>query len=489
LPSESEHDREFFFGPFHLLATQRLLLEGDKPVRLGSRALDILIALVERAGKLATHDEIREIVWPDTTVVEANLTVHVVALRRALRDGQGACRYIVNIPGRGYSFVAPVTCPDRQEPPPPRFATSTHPHNLPAQLTRLIGRAAVVDSLVQELATQRLVTIVGTGGIGKTAVAFEVAKQLIGGCEDGVWLIDLAPIDDPRSVPTALACTLGLDIRSDNPLPGFAAALRQKRILLVLDNCEHVIEAAAALVDGILTGARGVRILATSREPLRVNGERVCRLLTLENPPKSVPLSAADTLRFPAVQLFVERAAAATGEFELNDADARYVSDICRKLDGIPLAIEFAAARVDALGVRGLSAHLDDCLRLLKSGRRTASPRHRTISATLEWSYQLLGQEEQTVLRRLAVFVGGFTLESACAAAADADLSPPDIADAVASLVEKSLVSVEIGNEATRFRLLETTRAYVLAKLAGTGEAEAVAQNADAKAEEDLAAA
>ena len=325
---------------------------------------------------------------------------------------------------------------------------------------------------MRQRSTQRLLTIVGPGGIGKTAVALEVAERLIGAYEHGVWLIDLAPIADPSLVPTALASALSLEIRSEDPLPGLIAALEDKQMLLVLDNCEHVIGAAATLAAAILRGSRGVQIVATSREPLCVEGERVHRLSALESPPASGRLSAAEALRFPAVQLFVERASASMNEFELSDADAASAGDICRKLDGIPLAIEFAAARSHAFGVRGVAARLDDRLRLLTSGRHAALSRHGTISAALDWSYELLSPEEQTVFRRLAVFASRFTLESSRAVAAVAGTISSDIMDIVTSLVMKSLVVAEISDGEVRFRLLETIRTYAVAKLVESGEAD-----------------
>ena len=461
------------FGPFRLFPGQRLLLEGEKQIRLGSRALEILVALVERAGELVTKDELIARVWPNTVVVEDNLTVHVAALRRALGDGTGGKRYLVTVPGRGYCFVARVT---RQHAAAARHQASPikQSHNLPMSLTRLIGRADVVSHLGQQLRYRRLLTIVGTGGIGKTSVALAVAAQQIANFESGVWLVDLVAIGGGDLVPTALAAVLGLEICLNNPLPGLIAALRDRRMLIVLDNCEHVIDSAAHFAVAMLRGAPGVHILATSREPLRVEGEHLHRLLPLESP--SVPASEcpAGLSAFPAVQLFVERATASFDGFEFDDSDMLAATNICQKLDGVPLAIEFAAARVGALGVGGLASRLEDRLRFLTKGRRTAVARHQTMRATLDWSYGLLSEIEQKVLRRLAVFPGGFTLRAAGAVVADPDDVESDIAVQVLELAAKSLVTADVRAAEPRFRLFETTRAYALSKLAESGERDKV---------------
>ena len=275
-------------------------------------------------------------------------------------------------------------------------------------------------------------------------------------------------------MPGALVDALGLEIRSDDPIPELIASLQGKAMLLVLDNCEHVIETAAPLAARILRGAPGVQILATSREPSRAEGEHVHRLPPLQTPRTSVGLTAAEALGFPAVRLFVERAAATLGAFELNDAGAPIVADICRKLDGIPLAIELAAGRVDAFGLRGLAAHLDDPLQLLTGGRRSALPRHRTMRAALDWGHDLLPERERAVLRRLAIFAGSFTLEAASAVAASTEIADAEVVGCVANLVAKSLTAAEVGGEAPCYRLLETTRAYALEKLADSGELEQV---------------
>ena len=403
-----DNERVICFGSFRLLPAQGLLLDGDKPVPLGSRALDILIAMVERPGELVGKDELMARVWPNTFVEPANLTVHIAALRRALCDGRDGNRFLINIPGRGYRFVAPIHGSEGLDTSHPQPAVAGHLHNLPAPVTRLIGREYVVAGLTTFFSQDRFVTIVGPGGIGKTSVALTVAEQRVEKYAHGARLIDLGPVADPRLVPTALACALGIEIGAQISLPSLIATLRDKKMLLVLDNCEHLVAAAAGLAAEVLRGAPGVHILATSCEPLRTEGERVYRLPPLESPMVASGICAEDALRFPAVQLFVERTAAALGEYVFSDVDAPIVAEICRKLDGIPLAIEFAAARVPCFGIAGLAARLDDPLHVLVGGSRTAHPRQRTMRATLDWSYDLLPEAEQAVLRRLSVFTGRF---------------------------------------------------------------------------------
>ena len=465
------------FGPYRLLAAQRLLLEGDKPVRLGSRAFDILTALVERAGEVVGKEELIARAWPATFVEEANLKIQVSALRRALGDGQGDNRYVVTVVGRGYNFVAPIRNeePSRASPSPTIAPAALH--NLPFATTRMIGREEIVTTLVTQLSRQRLVTVVGPGGIGKTTVALAVAERMIGAYEHGVWLVDLAPLRDPGLVPSAVATVLGLEIRTEDPLPGLVAALRDNRMLLLLDNCEHVIDAAAGLAAAVLSGAPGVNILATSREPLGVPGERVHRLGPLSSPEPSSGLTAAEAAAFPAVQLFVERVTAIVEDFALTDANAPLVVAICRRLDGLPLAIEFAAPRVEVLGVEGLAARLDDSLRrLLGARRRAAMPRHRTMRAVVDWSYGLLSEDEQRFFRALGIFAGGFTVEAAAAVAMDAATAGADAIDRLADLVAKSLVVADVSGTKPRFRLLDTTRAYAIEKLDASGERERIAR-------------
>jgi predicted ATPase len=463
------------FGPFRLLAAQRLLLEGDKPVRLGSRAFDILAALVERAGQVVGKDELIARVWPKTFVEETNLKIQVSALRRALGDGQVGHRYVVTVPGRGYNFVAPI---DVEESSPPPLAATFAPrasHNLPTAVTRMIGREEAVAAIILRLSEQRLVTVVGPGGIGKTTVALAVAERLIAGYEDGVWLVDLAPLGDPRLVASAVAIMLGVEIHTEDPLSCLVSALRDKRMLLLLDNCEHVIESAASLVTVVLGGGSGVDILATSREPLRVSGEHEYRLRPLSGPRRSSELSAAEAGAFPAVRLFVERVSAVVEDFALSDANAPLVGQICRRLDGLPLAIEFAAPSVEVLGVEGLAAHLDHSLPGLVGRHRTAFLRHRTMRAVLDWSFGLLTEDERQFLRALGIFAGGFTIEAATAVTGNA-ANTRDAIDRLADLVAKSLVVADVNGADPRFRLLDTTRAYALEKLGESGEHERIAR-------------
>lgn len=445
-------------------------MEERQPVSLGGRAFDILTALVSRAGTVVSPEELLAHAWPGVFVENGALRVHIAALRRALGDGQTGRRFIINTPGRGYSFVASVT----QLPMDGEilaFEVPTAPtDNLPALPARMLRRERAVSALVSQLPKHRFMTIVGPGGIGKTTVALAAAAALRVTYKDGVRFVDLASIADPALVSSALASTLGLSVSSSDPIPALVAVLQQKAMLVVLDNCEHVITAAATLAEAIYKGAPDVHVLATSREALRARGEYIQRLRPLEAPPALSEPTAAQALTFPAVQLFVQRAAAVLDSFALSDANAPVIAEICRRLDGIALAIELAAGRVDTFGVRGVAARLDDRFQLLTHGHRTAMPRHQTLTATFDWSFKTLAEPARTVLRRVSVLVGDFTMEEAVGIAAD-DLIPASVvAEQVANLVSVSFVAVNIASENVFFRLLESTRAYAIERLLESGE-------------------
>ena len=313
-------------------------------------------------------------------------------------------------------------------------------------------------------------TIIGPGGIGKTTVALATARSVGSRYQHGVRFVDLAPLGDAQLVASAFASALGLSIASDAPLPGLIAYLQDKCMLILLDNCEHVISAAAALAEAVLRGAPKVHVIATSREALRADGEWIHYLAPMDVPESARGITATHALSYPAVQLFVERAVASSDTFGLSDKNASEVADLCRRLDGLPLAIELAAARVKLFGVQVLAARLDDRLLLLSEGRRTALPRHQTLYATLDWSYGLLTADEQAVLRSVSVFKAAFSVESALAVVAVAGLGDDAIMNGLESLSDKSLLKFETTGLTIKCRLLDSTRAFAYGKLREAGE-------------------
>jgi len=371
--------------------------------------------------------------------------------------------------GRGPAADLRSTATTAQPESPP-------PTNLPAPTSELIGRAAALAEVTELLGVHRLVTLIGAGGIGKTRLGLEAARELLPGFPDGVWVAELAPLSDPGLVPVTVAVALGLTLPAGAESPErVAAAVGAKRILLVLDNCEHVIDAAARTAAALLNANPSARVMATSREPLRTPGEYVYRVLSLALPAEAAQ-DRADLLETAAVKLFVARARAVDRRFSPDACSAVIIGAICRRLDGIPLAIELAAARTATLGLEDLAVRLDDRFRLLTGGLRTALPRHQTLRATFDWSHELLTQSERVVLRRLAVFAGTFTLEAASAVAANVDNSAAEVVHCVANLVGKSLLSADVTGATAHYRLLETTRAYARDKLGESRELEQCAR-------------
>ncbi len=365
---------------------------------------------------------------------------------------------------------------------PPLRSLASMPNNLPRQLTPLVGRDEVLAEIQPAIREHALVTLVGTGGVGKTRVALQVGADSLDGCRDGVWFVELALTDDGSLVASAIASTLGLREQPERPvLETLLRYLKDKHLLLILDNCEHVIEEVAKIADTILRGSPDVRLLATSREPLRIAGEYVYRMPSLAFPSQRDTLTAEDALRYGAVALFTQRAAASDARFKLTDENAPVVAEICRRLDGIALAIELAAARVKVLAPRQLAEKLDKRFRVLTGGSRTALPRQQTMRALIDWSHDLLSTKEQKLFRRLAIFVGGWTLETAGVACADEEAAEDaieswEVLDLLSSLVEKSLVHVEQIEGGMRYRYLESTREYARERLAEAGEEAAIAQ-------------
>nr|WP_249139754.1 winged helix-turn-helix domain-containing protein [Bradyrhizobium japonicum] len=456
-----------------MFAKSRLLEKDGAPLHLGGRALDILIFLAERAGEVVDKRELIKRIWADVNVDEGSLRFHITTLRKALGDAGEGSRYVVNVPGRGYCFAAPLLRPAASEGRAGPSAAS--PHSLPSPPAKMIGRDDAVERISTELAEHRFVTIVGPGGIGKTSVALAVAQGELAAFDGQVCFVDFGALTDTRLVPGTIAAVLGLTVNSEDPIPGLLTVLRSRRMLLVFDSCEHVLDELAPAAERLVREAPQLHILATSRESFRAEGERVHRLFPLDCPPQREGLGIADILAYPASQLFVERIAESLSEFELREEDAPLVAEICRRLDGIALAIELAAGRVNAYGIAGTASLLDSRFSLLWRGRRTAIPRHQTLSAALAWSYDLLPPAESATLRGLSVFVGPFTLEAALAVASCQGIGEPEAVEAISNLLSKSLIATSPAERRLRYRLLDTTRAFVADKLIENGEADRVA--------------
>jgi predicted ATPase/DNA-binding winged helix-turn-helix (wHTH) protein len=446
------------FGRFTLDRRRRELRADGRPVALGTRTFDTLLALVDAHGTVLSKDELMRRVWADRVVEENNLEIQISALRKALGTERSLIR---TVPTRGYQFTGDIRAVTAA-------ASAASLVNIPVPVSQLIGRQSDIGDVQALLMTHRLVTLAGVGGIGKTRLGGEAARRVAPAFPDGVFLADLAPLSSPTVVPVTVAARMNLDLVGDAVSPErIGAAIGTRRMLLMLDNCEHLVEAAADLAQRLLRSSAGLTILCTSREPLRADGEYVYRVLPLAVPGEDA--GAEELLQSDAVKLLVTRARAAGPAFVADHHVAATLASICRRLDGLPLAIELAAARIASLGPDGIAARLNDRFTLLTSGSRTAMPRHQTLRATLDWSYELLSPHERLVLRRLTVFAGAFTLDAATEVVSGAGVSIADVEDAMANLVAKSLVGAEVG-AVTHYRLLETMRVYALEKLRETGE-------------------
>jgi predicted ATPase len=453
--------QRYRFGPFELQPDNRRLLKDDATISLRPRTFDLLAALVERAGHLVTKDELLDQVWPKMVVEEAALHVQVSALRKVL--GADA---ITTVSGRGYQFTLPVTTGDGEA-----TRASRSKHNLPYQLTSFVGREQEIAQLEELVTANRLVTLTGAGGAGKTRLAIEVASRLTGAFPDGVWLVELGALSDLRLAPQAVAKALEVKEQRARPvLDTLGDYLASKKLLLVLDNVEHLLDACVRLVDEILRRCRDVAVLVTSRERLGVAGELTYRVPSLTVPVPRDNLTADALLAYEGVRLFVDRARLLRPDFSVTSENAASLASLCYRLDGIPLAIELAAPRLRSMSVQELSQGLDQRFALLTDGSRTALPRHRTLRSMLDWSYDMLTERAQAMLLRVAVFADGWTLASAEQVCAGHGIDALDVIERLTSLVDKNLVVTDEQAGATRYRMLETVRQYALDRLRDSGE-------------------
>ncbi len=471
---------DYRFGNAELRPDQRRLLVGGKDSRIGARAFDLLLTLVEGRGRIVGKNELLDTVWPGLVVEENNLQVHISSLRKLLGP-----QAIATIPGRGYRFTAALdgasvgqsnaAVPGPTSTPASSDAPAAPLTNLPRELPPLFGREADLPALCSLIVAHKLVTVVGAGGIGKSRLAQAAAHSLAGRWPDGVWMVELAGLSDPVLLPNAVAQALDITMAGQGEaLDELVAGMAQQSLLLVLDNCEHLLDAAATLVQTVMRGAPNITLLSTSQEPLHLPAEQQFRVMPLAVPSETQVSGARE---FGAVALFVTRVQAVDPRFALNDESLAVVIDICRRLDGLPLAIELAAARVAALGLRPVRDKLDARFRLLTGGSRATLRRHQTLRAALEWSHNLLNDAEQAVFRRLGVFAGGFTMEMAQTVAGDPQLDEWAVLDHLSALVDKSLVAADPG-ETPRYRLLESARAFALEQLAGGETADALKRHA-----------
>ncbi len=446
------------FGPFRLSPSERRLERDGIVVSIGSRAFDLLAVLVENAGAVVTKKELTAKAWPDTVVDEVSLRVHISGLRKILGENDAGNPYISNVSGRGYMLA---TAMQRDEVAIPLEVSATAArYSLPPPLARIVGRSEAIAQLADRIETHRFVTVLGAGGMGKTTLAVSVANRLAASFPDGVAFIDLAPLNDGRLVNSTIASNLGVAVPGDKAASVICSFLKEKKLLLVLDNCEQVVDAIAALAELIHTHCIDVCILSTSREALRAVGEHIYKIEALQTPKPEC--STDESRSYPAMQLFVDRHYAAGGNQELDDNELKLAAEICRRLDGMALAIELTAARAASHGLARTLELLEQRFGIHWGGRRTALPRHQTILALHDWSYNLLSLEEKTLLRRIGWLSGAFTADAV------ASLSRGDSEAVLDMLADKSLVTRIINrNAAPRYRLAETTRAYALERLYG----------------------
>jgi non-specific serine/threonine protein kinase len=467
------------FGEFEFDVRAYELRCNGQPVRLARQPMDLLLMLVESRRELVTRQEIARRLWDPAvhTDVEAGIHTAVLKIRRALSDSSETPRFVATVPGKGYRFIARVDVVDRTSDSTELSTDASMPtrrHNLPAELTSFVGRGRELAELPRILTTSRLLCLTGAGGIGKTRLAVQLARNLLDRFAHGVWLVDLGPLTVPDLLPQAIATTFGIrDSRVRSVGEALIDMLRDRQLLLVLDTCEHLVEVCAAFVERLLHEAPALRVVATSREVLAVPGETVFRVSPLSLPDATISRDGGALIESEATQLFADRATSIDPEFRANDDTHGTVARICRRLDGIPLAIELAAAMLAVLSLEQIEERLQDGFRLLPHRARTAVARQRTLEATVEWSYQLLSSREQVLFRRLAVFPASWTLEAAERIGAGDGIDREEVLDIVARLAAKSLLLLEsVPAVERRYRFLETVRHYARDRLDQAGETE-----------------
>ena len=465
------------FGSFQFIPAQRTLLRGGTPVRLTSRVREILTVLMERPGEIVDKRELIARVWRGVVVHDSALRVHMVRLRRLLREDCTATSCVENVTGHGYRLVAPVTRLELPDTAESLFqpATLPSPGGISCGLPAPVGCEHVLATIAERLRARRLVTLIGPGGVGKTTLALTAIRQVVPRSFAKVCLLDLAAIKDPLHLPSTLAAALGVDAGSEDPFARMLERLQHRRTLIVLDNCEHLIDAAAHFVERLLALAPTAHTLITSREALRAPDEAVVRIAPLPVPPPLISLSVDHAMTFSSIALFVARMGDQRESFKLTESNVCAVAEICRRLDGLPLAIELASHYCATFGIQTLSAHLEGCLELLNQGQRTAPAHHRSLRALLDWSYEGLSPVEQLALRRLAVFSTSFGIDSARAVLSDEGaIASQDVFEILSALEAKSLLRGGATGDLVQFCMLHTMRCYALEKLVASGDGAAL---------------